>query len=104
MRSSWSWSCIASKLIYRRKDLPTKFASITKGACATACAKRRRSSSTASSTTGRSNTKHCCAKSKLLQKSHIVLDEQADVVDAVLSHRDALDAEAERPAGVDFRI
>ena len=40
----------------------------------------------------------CLIPLKLPQKSHVVLDEQADVADAVLAHRDPLDAEAEGPA------
>jgi hypothetical protein len=41
---------------------------------------------------------------KLLQKPRVVFVEEADVVDAVTDHRDAFDAEAERPAGPDFRV
>src|SRR5258706_3733589 len=41
---------------------------------------------------------------ELLQESQIVLDEMPYVVDAVLSHGNALDAEAKGPAGVNFRI
>src|SRR6266850_3141711 len=41
---------------------------------------------------------------KLFQESHVVFVEEADVVDAVAEHGDAFDAEAERPAGPDFRI
>ena len=42
--------------------------------------------------------------SKLFQEAHVVFIEEADVVDAVAEHGDAFDAEAERPAGPDFRI
>src|SRR6266436_1068331 len=38
------------------------------------------------------------------QKPHVILIKQPDVVDAVADHGDALDAEAEGPAGPDFRI
>src|SRR5690606_8863315 len=41
---------------------------------------------------------------ELPEEPHIVLHEQPDVADAVLAHRNSLDAEAERPAGVDLRI
>src|SRR3989442_3677401 len=41
---------------------------------------------------------------KLFQKPQIILVEQPDVVDAITDHGDALDAEAEGPAGPDFRI
>jgi hypothetical protein len=39
--------------------------------------------------------------SKLLQKPHIILVKQPDVVDLVTQHRDALDAEPKRPARPD---
>src|SRR2546427_6294367 len=42
--------------------------------------------------------------SKLFQKPQIILVEQPDVVDAIADHGDALDAEAEGPAGPHFRI
>src|SRR6267142_4514813 len=41
---------------------------------------------------------------ELLQKPQIVLDKMPNVVDAVLSHGDAIDAEAEGPAGINLRI
>ena len=41
---------------------------------------------------------------KLLEETQIVLEEQADVGDAVLSHGEALDAEAEGPTGVFFTV
>src|SRR2546425_2396720 len=41
---------------------------------------------------------------ELPQEAQVVLEEQADVVDAVLEHRDALAAQAERPAGDLFGI
>src|SRR6267142_5149757 len=43
-------------------------------------------------------------KLKLLQEPHVVFVEEANVVDAITDHRDAFDAEAERPAGPDFGI
>src|SRR5688500_15580114 len=44
------------------------------------------------------------AGSELAEEADVVLDEQADVVDAVLAHGDPLDAEAEGPAGVFFGV
>src|ERR1035441_911765 len=41
---------------------------------------------------------------ELLQKPHVILVEEADVSDAIADHRDALDAEAERPARPGFRV
>ena len=41
---------------------------------------------------------------ELLEEAQVVLVEQADVVDAVLQHRDALDAHAEREAGDLLRV
>src|ERR1035441_9504691 len=41
---------------------------------------------------------------ELLQKPHVILVEEADVSDAIADHRDALDAEAERPARPRFRV
>src|SRR3954466_7740181 len=41
---------------------------------------------------------------ELFEEAEVVFDEEADVVDAVLAHGDAFDAEAEGPAGVNFRI
>src|SRR5699024_288199 len=41
---------------------------------------------------------------ELAQEAQVVLEHQADVVDAVLEHRDALKPDAERKAGVDFRV
>ena len=43
-------------------------------------------------------------KSKLLQKSQIVLDEVPNIVDGIFSHRNPLNPEAEGPAAVNFRI
>ena len=43
-------------------------------------------------------------RSKLFEEADVVFDEQANVVDSVLPHRDALDAEAERPALVLFGV
>src|SRR5262249_19625351 len=42
--------------------------------------------------------------SELLEKAQIAGKQQADVVDAVLEHRDALHADAEREAGPDLRV
>src|SRR5437867_4912485 len=39
------------------------------------------------------------ASRELLQEAQVVLEEQPQIVDAVLQHRDALDTHAERPAG-----
>src|SRR5207253_10666157 len=39
------------------------------------------------------------ASRELLQEAQVVLEEQSQIVDAVLQHRDALDTHAERPAG-----
>jgi hypothetical protein len=36
-----------------------------------------------------------------LQEPGVILGEQADVIDAVMDHRDAFDAEAEAPQGSD---
>src|SRR5688572_16115981 len=41
---------------------------------------------------------------ELPQEAEVVFDEVADVVDAVFPHGDALDAEAEGPAGIDFGV
>src|ERR1035438_1097781 len=41
---------------------------------------------------------------KLFQKPDVVFVKEADVVDAVTNHGDALDAEAECPAGPDFGV
>src|SRR5436309_1226188 len=41
---------------------------------------------------------------KLRQEPQIVLEEQADVVDAVLEHGDALDPESERKPGAALRV
>ena len=41
---------------------------------------------------------------ELLEEAQVVLVEQPDVVDAVLQHRDALDAHAEREAGDLLRV
>src|SRR5262245_10412979 len=41
---------------------------------------------------------------ELGQESQVVLEEQANVVDAVLEHGDALDAETEREAGEAVRV
>src|SRR6266581_6225783 len=41
---------------------------------------------------------------ELRQEPQIVLEEQADVVDAVLEHGDAIDPEAEREPGVALRV
>src|SRR5919206_2791218 len=41
---------------------------------------------------------------ELFEKAQVVFEEEADVVDAVLEHRDALDAHAEGPAGHLFGI
>src|SRR4051812_33885539 len=41
---------------------------------------------------------------ELLQEPHIILNEVPDVRDSIFPHRDALDAESERPAAVFFRI
>src|SRR5688572_17625160 len=42
--------------------------------------------------------------SKLAKETQVVLDEMADVVDGVFPHGDALDAEAEGPAGIGFGV
>ena len=41
---------------------------------------------------------------ELLEELQVVLEHQADVVDAVLQHGDALDADAEGEAGVLVRV
>ena len=41
---------------------------------------------------------------KLFEKAQVVLEEQANVGDTVLSHGEALDAETEGPAGVLFAV
>ena len=41
---------------------------------------------------------------ELIEEAQIVLEEQADVGDAVLSHGESLDTETESPAGVFFAI
>ena len=41
---------------------------------------------------------------ELLEELQVVLEHQADVVDAVLQHGDALDADAEGEAGVLIRV
>src|SRR5437879_2516748 len=41
---------------------------------------------------------------ELPQEAQVVLEEQAEIVDPVLEHRDAVDAHAERPAGDVFRV
>src|SRR6185436_6091714 len=41
---------------------------------------------------------------ELLEEAEVVLVEQPDVVHAILEHRDALDAGAEREAGVALRV
>src|SRR5699024_151833 len=41
---------------------------------------------------------------ELLQEPQVVLKHQADVVDAVFQHGDALDADAEGKAGIDLRV
>ena len=51
------------------------------------------------STNSRSQEQEDLHSRELLEEAQVVLVEQADVVDAVLQHRDALDAEAEREAG-----
>src|SRR6185312_3064248 len=54
--------------------------------------------------TSRTISSSFCIRSKLPQKPHIILVEQPDVADPVANHGNAFDAEAERPAGPDFRI
>src|SRR5215472_3643270 len=44
------------------------------------------------------------ASGELLQEAEIVLEKDADVVDAMAQHRDAVESEAPRPAGEFFRI
>src|SRR5688500_11699541 len=44
------------------------------------------------------------ASCELAQEAHVVVEEASQVVDAVTQHREALDAQAEREAGVAFRI
>src|SRR5688572_19962942 len=44
------------------------------------------------------------ASCELAQEAHVVVEEAAQVVDAIAQHREALDAEAEGEAGVAFRI
>ena len=42
--------------------------------------------------------------SELVQKTHVVLEEQAHIVDSITAHSDALQAEAERKAAVYLRV
>ena len=42
--------------------------------------------------------------SELAQESQVVVEEEADVVDPVLQHGDAFDAQPEGEAGVGFRV
>ena len=41
---------------------------------------------------------------KLLEEAHIILENEAQVGDLVLAHREALESHAEGPAGVDVRV
>ena len=43
-------------------------------------------------------------QSELFEEAQVVLEEQADIGDAILSHREALDAETEGPTGVLFAV
>src|SRR5439155_8018809 len=67
-------------------------------------------SRSASSSGDQSKSTYCLSQlrvtfiSKLPQEPHVVLIKQADVIDPVTNHRNALDSEAERPAGPDFRV
>ena len=61
----------------------------------------RRSFSANGPGTGREDGGRSC---KLTQKAQVILEEQAQIIDAVTQHREALAAHAEREAGVAFRI